>query len=344
VKNKTRIENFLLSVSSSNLVRSSGVYTVSSFINAALPLLLLPILTHRLSPADYGIVAMFQLSVSVIYPFISMNLEGSIFRKYFENDGTDFPSYIGSCFLLFACSLLIITALLWINLDFIQKITLIPEAWLKYILIVAACQFITVVILTTYQVKVQPIKYGIVQISQSALNVGLTILFVVIMNRTWDGRLEAQIIAGSVFAIVSLLILFRTKQFRLNVKITDVRHALKFGIPLIPHAIGGMLFTSIDRFFLTKLIGLEQTGNYTVAYQIGAVIGLITSSFNNAYSPWLFDKLNKDDLEIKKKIVKFTYSYFVVIIIGAIFLLISFPYIVSIFVGSNFKLLEHIQH
>lgn len=335
-----KIQQLFFRIISSSLTRSSGIYTVSGFINAAIPLILLPILTRKLTPTDYGIVAMFQIAVSVVYPFIGMNLEGSIARKYFDKDDTDFPSYIGSCFVLVALSFIFITGLFWVNFDYIQKITQIPEFWLKYILIVAVCQFFTTVILATFQIKVQPIKYGILKILQSILNVGLTILFVVVLNKTWDGRLEAQIITTVVFAIVSGIILLHTKQIRLNIKKKDIKHALRFGIPLIPHALGGMLFTAIDRFFLTSLVGLEQTGNYTVAYQIGAIIGIITFAFNNAYYPWLFENLNKNDIVIKRKIVKFTYFYFAFLIIIAILLLILFPLIVSIFVGSTFKSID----
>lgn len=340
MRNKSKLEQILISVTSSNLIRSSGVYTISSFINSALPLLLLPILTRRLTPADYGIVAMFQLAVSVVYPFIGMNLEGSIARKYFDKDDTDFPSYIGGCFVLASISLLIVTLLFWLNLSYIQSKTQIPEIWLKYVLVVATCQFITNVVLSIFQVRVQPIKYGILQILQSFLNVGLTILFVVVMHKAWDGRLEAQTITGIVFAAVCIIILVKTKHFSLNIKKNDLKHALKFGMPLIPHAIGGMFFTAIDRFFLTNLVGLEQTGNYTVAYQIGAVIGIITFAFNNAYYPWLFEKLNKNDLSIKKQIVKYTYIYFILLIVGAGLLLMVFPYIVSVFVGGSFKSID----
>jgi O-antigen/teichoic acid export membrane protein len=332
----SKLQQVFSRITSSSLARSSGIYTVSGFINAAIPLILLPVLTRRLTPSDYGIVAMFQIAVSVIYPFIGMNLEGSIGRKYYDKDDTNFPSYIGSCFVLVACSFIIITGLFWANIDFVQEKTQIPELWLKYILIVAACQFITAVILVTFQVRVQPIKYGIIQILQSVLNVGLTVFLVVFLNKTWNGRLEAQIIAGIVFAIVSIIILLRKKQIRLNIKKKHIQHALKFGVPLIPHAIGGILFTAIDRFFLTNLVGLEQTGNYTVAYQIGAVVNLITASFNNAYVPWLFENLNKNSIIIKRKIVKFTYLYFVLLIAGAVFLLFLFPSIVSIFVSSKY--------
>lgn len=338
--NKNKIVKLISAITSSSLIRSSGVYTVSSFINAALPLLLLPILTRKLSPTDYGVVAMFQLAVSVVYPFIGMNLEGSIARKYFDKDDTDFPSYVGGCFFLFIISFFIVTCLFWANFNYIKEITQIPEIWLKYILIVAACQFITSVILTTFQIRMQPLKYGVLQISQSILNVGLTVLLVVVLNKTWNGRLEAQIITGVIFALVCIILLFRTNKIRFNIKKKDIKHALKFGVPLIPHAIGGMLFTAIDRFFLTNLIGLEQTGNYTVAYQIGAIIGIITLSFNNAFYPWLFDVLNKDDNVIKRKIVRFTYLYFVLLIVGALLLLMLFPFIVSIFVGSKFKSID----
>ncbi|HTC00534.1 MAG TPA: oligosaccharide flippase family protein, partial [Ferruginibacter sp.] len=183
-------------VISSSLGRSTAVYTISGFINVAIPLLLLPVLTQKLTPADYGLVAMFQLAVSIIYPFIGINLEGSISRKYYDKDAEDFPSYVGSCFVLFAASSLILTIVYLVFQNYIQQITHIPQAWLKYILLVGGCQFVTTVILSLFRVKVQPFRYGFFQISQSLLNILLTITFVVFLNEKWEGRLKGQIIAG----------------------------------------------------------------------------------------------------------------------------------------------------
>src|SRR5208337_1129118 len=156
-------------VLASSLFRSSGVYTISSFINAGIPLILLPILTRRLTPVDYGVVAMFQLTINAIFPFIGMNLEGAIARKYYDKDETDFPSYIGSCLILVALSFLVISALFGVSFNYIQEVTQIPGPWLIYVLLVAICQFLTTVVLVTYQVSVQPIKYGVLQIFQSIL-------------------------------------------------------------------------------------------------------------------------------------------------------------------------------
>jgi len=95
---RTDIIQIIKRIKASTLATSSGIYTLFGFVNLAIPLILLPILTRKLTPDEYGIVAMFQLTVSVIYPFIGLNLEGSIARKYYDQDETDFPSYIGTCF------------------------------------------------------------------------------------------------------------------------------------------------------------------------------------------------------------------------------------------------------
>jgi O-antigen/teichoic acid export membrane protein len=222
----------------------------------------------------------------------------------------------------------------------IHLYTQIPEFWLKFILIVAASQFLTSTVLVLYQIRIQPIKYGIFQITQSIVNISFTLFFVLLLKKTWDGRIEAQLLSGLIFAFLSLFILIKSRFIKFKIKKSDIVYALKFGIPLIPHALGGILFSAIDRFFLTNLIGLEQTGNYSVAYQLGAVIGIFTISINNAFVPWLFENLNKNCMEIKKYIVKWTYLYFLVLLIVASLLLILLPFVINIFVGKSFKTLN----
>lgn len=322
---------------SSSLFRASGIYTIAGFFNASIPLLLLPILTDRLTPADYGIVAMFQLIVSILYPVLGMNLEGAISRKYYDKDGVDFPSYIGTAIVLVLINLIFVGSIFYFLLTYISRFTLVPEIWVKFAVIVALCQFLTTVLLTTYQVRIKPIGYGIYQILQSLVNISLTVFFVVSLEYTWKGRLSAQIYTGILFAVISVILLIRTKQIKINIKRDDIKHALKFGVPLIPHALGGLLFTAVDRFYLTSIIGLEQTGNYSVAYQLGAVVNLVTLAFNNAYTPWLFGELNKNNVNIKRKIVKFTYTYFVLISGLGILVITLFPLVVNTFVGSHFS-------
>ena len=70
----------------SSLARSSSIYTIAGVINSAIPVVLMPILTTRLTPAEYGIVAMFNTLLSIYVIFVSMNLDSAIMRKFYEKD------------------------------------------------------------------------------------------------------------------------------------------------------------------------------------------------------------------------------------------------------------------
>ena len=86
-------------------------------------------------------------------------------------------------------------------------------------------------------------------------------------------------VAVFVFAGIALVILSRDGWLKFNIKKQYMQSALSFGIPLIPHTLGGILIGFTDRLFITKMVGLEATGIYTVGFQVGMIIGLIEDSF-----------------------------------------------------------------
>lgn len=54
---------------SRKLFGNAAIYLGANILNAGIPFLLLPILTRVLTPADYGIVAMFSVVVSILGAF-----------------------------------------------------------------------------------------------------------------------------------------------------------------------------------------------------------------------------------------------------------------------------------
>ena len=91
------------------------------------------------------------------------------------------------------------------------------------------------------------------------------------------------------------------------------------------------------------MVGIEATGIYAVAYQIGQVVDVILMSFRTAWTPWLYGMLSKEKSN-KRKIVKLTYFLFVLILVATIcFYYLSLqlmPYLVgSEFVGASYYML-----
>lgn len=321
----------------SKLFKSAGIYTMTSVINSAIPFLLLPILTRYLSPADYGIVSMFGVLVSFVAPFTGLSIHGAIVRMYYEKDTVDIKEYITNCIYILISSTLLVSVIFFIFANIIASASSVPIQVLWMVIVVSFAQFITRIVLTLWQVQLKPVQYGFYQISQTVLNVLLSIVLVVFVELTWKGRVYAQLIAMIIFVLVGFIVLLKNDWLKFDINKTYIKHALGFGIPLIPHSLGAIIMTMTDRIFITNMVGIETTGVYTVGYQMGMIVNLLATSFNKAYSPWLYSKLKENFEYTKRKIVKFTYGYFVIIIFLAILLSIVAQSFLSFFVGKEFN-------
>ena len=321
---------------SSALCKSAGVYTLSRIINAAIPFLMMPVLTRYLTPTDYGIVAMFGVLVGIVSPFVGLSLHGAVSVKYFDKTELNLPKYIGNCFFILLASTVLVSVVMWLFSGPIGKLSAFPQEWLWSVILVAATQFISLILLTLWQVENKPFLYGLFQNLQTFLNIGLTIFLVVGLGKNWQGRIEAQTVTLTMFAAAAAFLLYRNNWINFTYDKSCVDNALKFGLPLIPHALGGLLIMQTDRIFLTNMVGVATAGIYAVGYQFGSIIELLATSFNQAYAPWLYRQLSDNDSRVKVRIVKLTYAYFVLILLLAGILSLLVPWFLTFFVGKDF--------
>lgn len=320
----------------SELLKSGGTYTLSSIFEKAIPFLLLPVLTRYLTTSDYGIVSMFTVLVGLTMPFTGLGMKAAVLRSYYKEE-IDFPSYVSNALGILVISTSSILGVFWLFADYISKYSALPSDWLIAVVIVSAGQFVINILLAIWQAEVKPIQYGIFKVSVTALNMGLSVLFIVALGYGWEGRIIGKTVAVILFLGLGIIILLRKEIIRFRLVIDYIKHALQYGIPLIPHMISGILITYIDRLFITNMIGVGETGIYTVGYQVGMIISVLASSFNKAWTPWLYRQLDKGTELIKKKIVKFTYLYFVIILLLAFLLAFLAPWFMEFFVGEEFQ-------
>lgn len=320
----------------SSLFQETGIYAFSSMLNSAIPFFLLPILTRYLTPEDYGILAMFAVLVGIFRPFTGLNVKGAIKVKYFDRGNIDLPIYIGNCFYVLFVSTLFLSGVVWLFADQLSNLSAFPKSWLWSVVIVSSAQFVIMVLMLIWQVQKKPIHYGVYQILQTLSSMGITIFLVVVLSKNWQGKIVAQIITASVFAGYGIFWLYKNGLIKFSYNKSYLKNALKFGIPLIPHSLGGMLMTYTDRAFITNMVGIESTGIYTVGWQVSSIVGLLATSFNNAYVPWLYERLSKNDCREKVKIVRYTYYYFVLIMVFALSLSLLVPPFLKFLVGEKF--------
>ena len=318
----------------SKLFGNAAIYLGANLLNAGIPFLLLPILTRVLTPADYGTVAMFGIVLSVLGAFTGLSVHGAIGVRYFQLERKELAEYVGACVWILVVSTALIFMLVATFGSSLALISGVPIDWLLVAVVLSGVQFLCNIRLSLWQISGEAKKYGIFQISQSLLNAGFSLIFILMIGLAWQGRVLGQALAIVIFGIVAVRWLFKDGLFRKprgwRAQTLD---ALRFGVPLVPHVIGGLVISTGGQFLVTNMLGVSETGLYVVGVQVGMAMGLVSDAFVKSYGPWLYEKLKDESITGRHFIVGITYCVFIVfLLLSGIFtvgVFLIFPFIVG---------------
>lgn len=322
-----------------SLLSGSAVYLLANLASAALPFALLPVLTRYLGPTEYGLVAMFQALVAGLGAVVGFGVVGAIARKYYDADSSphQLRDFIGTCIqITLASGLLALAGVVlfrghigeWLGLDL---------RWAALAVSIATATVLVQIRLSQWQVKGEAVRYAVLQTGQSGLALVLSLVAVVALAMGAEGRILAIALAICISSLVAVWLLNRDGLLRIRFwNASHTKEALAFGLPLMPHTLGGFLLFSVDRFVINANLGLSDAGVYAVASQLIGVMSMVFGAVNNAYVPWLFQRLKDDVPAEKRQIVRYTYIWFGLIILAVACVFLVGPPLVVLIAGEKF--------
>ena len=132
----------------------------------------------------------------------------------------------------------------------------------------------------------QAVRYAAFSLFSFAMVTGGTVLFVVGLGQGAAGALWGRWIAALIVLVPTLAILRRNA--RPVFDRAQLRAALAFSLPLVPHLISAWALNFSDRIILGNFVSLDDVGLYAVGYQFGLVVSVLITGMNNAWTPWYF--------------------------------------------------------
>lgn len=282
-------------------IKASIWFVICSVVQKGIAFIVTPIFT-RLLPADqYGIYNLYTTWLGILTILITFNMSYGIFNNAmvkFENDRERYISSMQGLTLLTSCIALAIYTVFhnlinnvtglstFIMVAIILRIMFTPaqnywNAYQRYIY-----NYRSLIAVTLFMAFSTPV---------------ISILLIKFAGMQADGRvlsaLIVQIIVGSVLWI---------KQYRSGKKMFVKEYwcyALSLGLPLIPHYLSQVVLNSSDKIMISYICGQEAVAYYSVAYSIGLVIQLLTTSINNSLIPWTYQQIKSGTFEQLRKIV-----------------------------------------
>ncbi len=299
--------------SNSSIFKSSLIFIISSVLNSAVPFILLPIIIKNLSANSIGVISIFQIIVGILTPIIGLSTNGALSVKYFKYDKEKLNSFIKSSLILISISFLIVVVFFYLFYERLYSSIKFPIQFIYLPILFVYCQAINNILFSLLQNRDEPVKFGLINLLYTSLNLGLSLFFILSMHLDWKGRIFGQSFSILLLALFTIYYLKKNNYLDIKSKINLI-DVLSFGLPLIPNYLISSFSSYWGHLTINRVLDTSELGVYSVYYQYSSVLLIVTNSINLAYSPWLMKKLNEKVID-KIKIVKSTYLYFSILLI-----------------------------
>lgn len=298
--------------SSSHLLKHSLIYGLGEMLNKAFGFVLIPVYTRHLTTDDYGILQLLLLSSNIFVVMLQMGLGSAIFKFILYNEKVNLSTAYSTAFsLIVVCSTLLTLPVLFIPRILSELLTGSPEHALIIQILALSMIFrnFAIIPLAKLRIEEKSTHYSILSSSKFLLQLIMTLVFVIHLQKGIQGIIMAEMITSLLFCIVFMMVIFPS--LRLTFSLSYVKDMLRFGLPLVPAALAMFILNMSDRYFLRYYGTLEDVGLYSLGYRFAMIMSLIVSAFQQAWGAGMFKIANEP---IAKEIFAKGFTHFVLLL------------------------------
>lgn len=319
-----------------NLFVNIGLFALNVFATKLISFLLVPLYTYYMTQSDFGATDLAITVISMLYPLATLSISDATLRFSIDdkNNSEDYVSIgfwitVASCLLVALC-LPALDAPFFGGLGHFKLLF-----WLSFVTM-GLTSFFGYVARALNQIKLITVASVVI----SLITCGGAVTFIAWMNLGATGYF-LSLIAGN--GIGTLVYLLGGKQYRwitMNAMAAfhskeTLRRMFIYCVPLIPNALFWWMSTSINRFFITGMLGIAASGLFAAASKIPNLLNLVYSIFQQAWQLSAFQEFKSKD------IASFFGTVFrllsALLVVGSSLLILISPGLASLLLQKGFR-------
>lgn len=293
-------------------------YGIGDAVTKSIVVLILPIFTRYLTPADYGVAAILTVGTVLVSGVADLGLSVSTYRFYYEGKGKVKKALSTAMIsqVLLTSVIAIVALLLAKNLSLLFFKT--PDY--HYILSLA---FLSIPL---NDISVTPLNYlklegrartcTLFKAAKAITDVFLKVLFVIVFGRGLTGLFEAQLLNAALYAV--FFAIYALKNIGFSYSFDFWKKMVIFGLPFAASTVFFWVLNWADRFILGRLTNMTEVGLYTLGYTLGMAIMLPVGAFQTAWPAFYMsvveDPRAKQFFSLVLTYFSFTIGYFILFI------------------------------
>ena len=317
-----------------SLVKDTAIYGLSSIVGKFLNYLLVPLYTYLLANTDdYGIVTNLYAWTALLLVILTYGMETGFFR-FANKEGYDAKQVYRTAYIALLSSSVLFAALCVVFQQPIANVLDYPNhsEFIALMAVTVAIDAFASIPFAYLRYQKRPILFATLKLLFVLLNIGFNILFLVILNKTDVIYIFISNIMATGIQTLCLLPFCLPRGARFSWSL--LREMLRYSLPLLILGIAGIMNQTLDRILFLKLYPFEdakaQLGIYGACFKVAMVMMMFTQAFRYAYEPFVFSKhKNRQSAEAYADVMKYYIIFSFLILLGVIFYLDIFRYIIS---------------
>jgi O-antigen/teichoic acid export membrane protein len=280
------------------LGRHSLIYGAGTVLRKALSFVMLPVYTRFLTPGDYGVMELIEMTLDVISIVAGAQIALGIFRYYHKATTDEERKQVVSTALIllivgygvvglgsFACAPLL-SRLVFRTAEYAPLVRIAALSVALQSMIVAPLAYV--------RVRERSHIFVTTNLAKLIIAVLGNLVFVVHYRMGVRGVLTSGLIANVIIAAALTGGMVREVGLRFSRAAT--RSLLRYGVPMIGTQLATFIATFGDRYFLQAASNVTAVGLYTLAYQFGFVLASLGyMPFEAVWEPARFEIAKRPD-------------------------------------------------
>jgi O-antigen/teichoic acid export membrane protein len=321
------------------VVKSLGMYTVTSFLAKGVAFLLLPFFTHVLSKSDMGTLSLFSSAIIFLVPFISMGVLQSINADFFKLDKAAFRTAFTTSLILPVCVFLLALLFFHIFREPLHQRFQMPLSFAWIIPLVAFMSFLFEHFISTIRNNNLTGRFMTVVLGRLFIEVLLAVILLLVLKWGWEGRVAGIIISNIIIAIAAFYFFIQKGYLFGKVSKKIIREELIYSVPIIIMQLSVFCMNSSDSFFLAHFTGSKdnnaEVGVYSIACIFASIILTLCSALLQYITPKIYSLLSAPQINYQS-IRKNSLLYIGVLTGGWLLLLLFIPLAYKIFIPKSY--------
>lgn len=296
-----------------NLAKHSSVYTVSTFIQRALGLVMMPIYTStqyipdRSAYGDLNLAYTFMAFFTILYLY---GMDSALLRYFFIGEHKREDVYKTTLIGVLVNSL-VLSGILIVFDSFFGNLIFGRPAYDNFIWFMAFILFFDGIGNLPYLIlraEEKSVTYSSIRVGRFFLELLLNIIFVIVLRMEVIGILYANAIA-SIINLVALLP-FQKKYIKGSFSKPLFKDLLGFGLPLLPNGLAYLIVQASAIYLMSLILNKDTLAVFSASYKFGSIFLFIVMAFRTAWQPFFLKAAKQPDT---KRLYSKIMTYFILL-------------------------------